>query len=230
VRPETKRAFHFGVNFLFAPPPNFTPGHQLAFQQRLAEDAHIVFDQTQQSGGKLVLVRAKKPLQVTVGPAGPQVAQLLVVAPEPDRLLSEFKDEARAVVEAYWEVWPGPAQIVRRDCTIRYLFVSEEEHAFKYLWEKRLGQSEEDLEALERDVLGGGLRLVMPRRTEVSGDPTVEVKVESFLRDSTHLFVDTQFVWEEPSPRGEEPNPGEMLDEVDEYAVGPVVKFITRED
>ncbi len=235
MRPETKQPYFFGVSFLFAPPPALTPGLLLSFQQRLAEpEAGIVFDQVQRlpagSAAVHVFTRAAPPLQVTVGQPGPQpLGQLLVVAPQPNRTADDFIDDAESVVEVFRETWPGPIQVIRRDCTVRHLYSVREEHAFRYLWAHRLRQPEDAMREFGRQILGGGLRLVMPARVDVENDPLLEVKIESLLADPRMLFVETQAVWEQPLPPGNEPNPRELVEAVEQYADGPVVQFIMRE-
>ena len=213
---------------MFTPQVNLTVGYGLSLQQLLAESGGLVFDRTERQEGKLVLVREGDPLQVTIAHAAPSLGQLLIVAPNPDRLLDDFLEEASSATTAFQMVWQGTKQLVRRDCTVRFLYQSKTEHAFQYLWETRLGQSENALGVFERGVLGGGLRLVMPA-AELHL-PTIEVKIESFLRDSTKLFVETQFVWENPETLGTAFDPTSVLSEVHEFAVGHVENFISGEN
>ncbi len=235
MRPDTKQAIHYGVDFIFAPPPNLNTGVALAFQQRLAEpEIGVTFDQMQvqkaPTGQPMgyVFVRQSPALQVTIAQPGPPVGQLLIVASNPSKLEQDFITDAEAVVRAFRETWPGPLQVLRRDCTIRNLYAVNAPHAFQYLWAQRLHQSEDAIQEFGRPILGGGLRFVMPPRPDVPNDPTLEVKIESLLRDPRQLFVETQAVWEAPLPADEEPNPRQLLETVVEYADGPVVKFITR--
>jgi hypothetical protein len=226
VRPDTKQGFHFGTNFLFAPAGSYEPTGLLQFQQTLAETSGtLVFDQTQRTPMGMVLVRQGPPLQVTVGLVGPGIGQLLIAAPQPSRPLISFIEEAEMVVNAYRRVWPGPIQVVRRDCTLRYLYAVREGHAMQFLWERRLRQSEDALSALGRPVLGGGLRLVMPPRPTVADDAGVEIKIESFLSDSRQLFLESQFVWETPATPGTEPDPRPLIEAVDGFIDGPLTEF-----
>jgi hypothetical protein len=48
-------------------------------------------------------------------------------------------------------------------------------------------------------VLGGGLRLVMPPVKEGAEPVQIEIKIESFFRESQKLFIETFFVWPQPS-------------------------------
>ena len=226
MRRETRTAFHFGINFVFAPQVDLAAGYGLSVQQQLAKSG-LVFDRTERKDDKLLLVREEEPLQVTIAHAAPSLGQLLIVAPNPGRLLDDFLEEASSATASFHLVWGSTRQIVRRDCTVRYLYQARTEHAFEYLWESRLAQSEKTLGVFGRGVLGGGLRLVMP--AQESQLPTIEVKVESFLRDSTKLFVETQFMWQNPEFSGIEFDPTSILNEVNEFAVGPVEKFISGE-
>jgi len=229
VRPDTKQGFSFGTNFLFAPANTFEPGALLQFQQTLAEtSSFLVFDQTQRTPTGMTLVRQATPLQVTVGLVGPGIGQLLIGAPQPNRPLVSFVEDAEMVVNAYRRVWPGPIQVVRRDCTLRYLYAVREGHAMQFLWERRLHQAENALSALGRPVLGGGLRLVMPPRPSVPDDAGVEVKIESLLTDSRQLFLESQFVWETPAAPGTEPDPKPLIETVDAFIDGPLTEFVTE--
>jgi hypothetical protein len=189
----------------------------------------LLFDQTQRTPGGMVLMRQGPPLHVTVGLVGPGIGQLLIAAPQPNRPLISFIEDAEMVVLAYRRVWSGPIQIVRRDCTLRYLYAVREGHAMQFLWERRLHQTDDALSALGRPVLGGGLRLVMPPRPDVRDDAGVEAKIESFLPDSRQLFLETQFVWETLAPPGAEPDPRPLIEAVDAFTDGPLTQFVTGE-
>lgn len=229
MRPDTKRHLHIGVNFLFAPASEVSTVDQLRFQQRLAEPVTgIVFDATVRQDQIVTFERRVEPLQVKIGAVGPQVGQLLIVAPQPNRSLEDFIGEAESVVEAFQEVWPGALQLVRRDCTIRHLYAVQEDHAFRFLWERRLQQQGDSLSAFGRPVIGGGLRFVMPPRPEITHDSLVEVKIESLLADSTQLFVDASFVWEQPLPiTGFDVRA--VVEPVEEYLENEVTQFILWE-
>ena len=224
MRSDTKQGFHFGTNFLFAPAVGYEPAALLQFHQALAQTS-IVFDQTQRTPTGMAFVRQGPPLHVTVGLVGPGIGQLLIAAPQPARPLISFIEDAEMIVHAYRGVWPGPIQVVRRDCTLRYLYAVREGHAMQFLWERRLHQSEDTLSALGRPVLGGGLRLVMPPRPQIPDDAGVEVKIESFLSDSRQLLLESQFIWETPAAPGAEPDPRPLIEAVDAFIDGPLTLF-----
>jgi hypothetical protein len=227
MRPDTKQGFHFGTNFLFAPAPTYEPTALLHFQQQLADiSTALSFDQSQRTPTGVILTRQALPLQITVGLVGPGIGQLLIAAPQPNRPLVSFIEEAEMIVQAYRRVWPAPVQMVRRDCTLRYLYAVREGHAMQFLWERRLRQSQDGLHALGRPVLGGGLRLVMPPRPDVPNDPGIEVKIESLLADPRQLFLETQFVWEMGAVPGADFDPRPLIEAVDAYNDGAVTEFV----
>ncbi|MCL4554712.1 MAG: hypothetical protein M1565_06230 [Actinobacteria bacterium] len=126
-------------------------------------------------------------------------------------------------VGAFEESWGSPQQIVSKDVTLRYLYSISGSHAFQYLWEERLGQSDSDLAGLGGAVLGGGLRFVMPRTP--GRRCQIELKIESFLRDSEKLFIETVFTWTERDSPGARMYAGDVLKEVRDYALGSAIDF-----
>jgi hypothetical protein len=229
VIPENRQLYHFGVNFVFAPVPDLGATQRLRFQQNLAAEPHMIaFDAMATSGEMKLLQRASPPLQVALGAANQQLAQLAITAMRPTQSLQEFISEAEAVATVYHETWPGPVQVVQRDCTIRHLCPVREAHAFKFLWETRLRQEEGDISLLGRPVLGGGVRFVMPARQGVADDPLIEVKVESLFEDTTQLFIEAAFVWRQPKADARIA-PAELLQAVDEYLKSEVTNFIMLE-
>jgi len=224
MKENSRRSIHYGVNFVFAPEASLDYTSTMLFQQQLGEH-NLEFDRSERAEKGLVLSRSSsEPLRVQVQIVGPQVSQLLIIAESPRRGLEHFIEEATIVTEVFRAVWPGPRQIISRDVTIRHLYESEGSHAFQYLWEKRLRQSADDLGLLGRSVLGGGLRIVMP--PEKDRQSQVQVKIESYLRNSRDLFVETSFVWTERESFVEGMNPRELLTEAEDFACGEVVRFI----
>jgi hypothetical protein len=214
----------------FAPPPELSAALALGFQQKLAE-REIVFQQVQQGDTGLMLSRhTPEPLQVNLTRAAPNpVGQLGIGSERPQGELAEFAATAELVIDAYAETWSVPAQLLARNCVVRYLYHVEGEHAFKYLWEKRLGQKEAAIGKLSRPILGGGLRFFMPARAEVHDDSTIDVRIESFFQDARQLFVETQALWMMPLA-GEALDATNLLHTIAEYATGPVIDFVLSED
>ncbi|MFI5073162.1 MAG: hypothetical protein ACHP8A_20005 [Terriglobales bacterium] len=228
----SKQFYHFGLTFLLAPSEPASPSALLRFQQRLSEaDRGIIFDVVQR-GGEMqaaTFVRRSPPLQVGIGspgPGGPPLMQLAMTAPDPHRRLEDFMLEAEDILAVFREVWPTVQQSVTRSCSIHSLYPVLESHAFRFLWEDRLQQSNDSLRALERPVLGGGLRLVLPPPPDQPAAPAAEVRIESFFRDVSKVFVETTFTWNSPTGIDDSTLPSAMLKEVSEYEDGPVINFL----
>jgi len=234
---DTRIGLHFGVNFVFSPPVLMDSVHLRQFEGAMAERL-IEFDlrQARPQGG-MAFRRSEGQLEVGVGPVGPgaPIAQLVIRAPQPRRLLEEFVGEATEIVDAFYRVWDRPIRIVARDCTIRHLYaVHEPAHAFQFLWENRLKQQPGSLEVFGRQVLGGGLRLVMPAMGGSEeggvhgpeGPETIELKIESYLRDSSKLYVDVAFQWPTPQAVEKRMDAKSLLERVHAFAVNEVVRFL----
>jgi hypothetical protein len=224
MRVETRQSYHFGVNFVFAPAPNIDGAHSRRFLEALAQGG-LEFTGTSSQPNTFAAQRAQPPLQVQLMQPGPPVGQLAILAPLPARTLEEFIDEAESVVQAFGQVWPGDYQVVNRDSTVRHLYAVESDHAFEYLWERRLGLPSDQLAAFGRPILGGGLRLVVPPDPANDESAGIEVKIESLLADSRKLYVDVQLTW--PRPSNARMAPRELLEEVQRIATNEVVAFIT---
>jgi len=222
---SSRKTIHMGVNFLLAPMPVVDRQFGLAFQRFLIESG-VAYNSVEQVEMQISVVREKPtPLSIQIKSGG-QVGQLLIVASPPERALDAFIREADGVVRAFEiAAETGPRQIVGKDASIRDLFDSGGEHAFQEIWERFLERPPQVLDMLERHVLGGGLRFVMPSK-EGEPDPVqIELKIESFLRDTSKIFFETQFSWPQPSPPGTQIMPGELLKEVDRYIVRISGKF-----
>jgi len=227
MRADSRRTIHMGVNFVFSPLPVLSKETTIRFQQALG-DQGIDFETVSSREGKLTVGRrSPTPLEIQVAAIGPSAGQLLILAPQPQRALSLFAQEAEAIVAAFDSTWqPQRRQVLSCDCALRDLYQASGQHAFQELWEMRLGQSAESLASFGRHVLGGGLRFVMPPRPDDPQQLTIEVKVESFLSDTSNFFVETQFTWSMPLPPGEPLDPENRLQLVDAYARKEVVSFI----
>jgi hypothetical protein len=160
----------------------------------------------------------------TIGP--PAVGQLLIVAPHPGSL-DLFAKEVEAIVRAFDSTWPAKKrQIISCDATFRDLFEASAGHAFQELWETRLHQSLDSLAVLGRPVLGGGLRFVLPPLPDEPEPVQIEVKIESLLRDTKKIYVETQFKWPQPMPPEAPLDPSSRLKQIDKYIEGEVLSFI----
>jgi len=191
----------------------------------------LTFQQVQaQEGATLSLTRGNPPLQVVLRKMAPAIASLTVVSAPPPRLLDDFADEAEMVLSAYRATWPSDSlNVIRRDCTVRYLFGVKADHAFRDLWERRLSQRPESLQALGRPVLGGGVRFVLPPRDGVQDDTTIDTRIESFFQDPKKLFLEAQVLWASPMQAGAELRLGDLLRHAADFVAGPLTEFMTLE-
>lgn len=228
MNPDSRQTIHIGINFLVSPIPTIDPRISLRFQEALLSSG-IDSSRADLKPQEIVIVRESRPrLEIKVGMIiGSPLGQLLIVSPGPSADLDLFTKDARAVITAFSATWPADnRQVIRSDVTIRDLYEATSEHAFKELWEVRLQQAETSLARLGRPVLGGGLRLVMPPVPSEQEPTQIEVKIESFLRDTKKMFVETQFTWPQPSPVGASLDPTPKLKTVDEYVENQVESFI----
>lgn len=231
MKSESRHPIHMGINFVISPPPIINAQSYLQFQKSLVscsvEFTSAARRELPQEHRIEVVRGTPKPLQVVViASASQPIGQLLILAtPEPGRPLEYFIQEAEQVVEGFEATWPAPnRQIIKQDVALRDLYETTRDHAFQELWEERLGQEPDSLAVLDRLVLGGGLRFVMPPQP---GKPAqVEVKIESYLKDTGKLFVETQFAWHEPMPPGAPLDPRERLLEVNNYVENQVLAFM----
>jgi hypothetical protein len=228
MKPHSRRLIHIGLNFIIVPPPQITRQTYLLFQQAVVSQG-LEYQNSEFPGNQIILVRTvPSPFQISVGTPDKQVGQVLIVAPELVTPIDTFIDETKAALAAFEDVWPTQhRQIIHGDATIRELYETTSEHAFQELWENRLGQSTQTLAAFGKPLLGGGLRFVMAPTSEEIDPVQIEVKIESWLRDSSKIFVETQFAWNSPSTQFQA---AERLTEMNKYIESKVRSFITGEN
>ena len=210
---------------MVVPPPVISATTRLAFQKAIMDNG-LEFSKLENQKNNITLIRDNPaPLQITVGSQEMQIGQFLVIAPSGP--LQQFIDESEAAIKALEAVWPVPSrQIIKVDATIRQLYETTSPHAFQELWETRLGQSSQSLAAFGRPVRGGGLRFVMdPIKEELPVQ--IEVKIESFLNDTTKIFVEIQFNWPLPAPPGTPFDARSRLNRLNEYVEKEVSAFLT---
>lgn len=136
-----------------------------------------------------------------------------------------------ASLKAFKSVWPSDnRQIIKSDATIRALYETTSEHAFQELWEKRLNQPTQALALFERPIRGGGLRFVLEPSPNEDEPVQIEVKIESYLKDTTKIFVETQFIWIKPTAPGTPINPEKRLLLLNDYIENQVHKFLKGEN
>lgn len=225
---ETRQTIHLGINFLISPVPPLDSNSKLRFQQSLATSG-IDFSHVELKEREIVVIREASPrleIKVAALPGAP-LGQLLIVSPDPRCDLRLFAKDAEAIIEAFEATWTMPSrQIISSDVTLRDLYESSSEHAFQELWEGRLKQPPDSLARLGRPVLGGGLRFVMPPLSDEPYPHQIEVKIESFLRDSKKVFVETQFTWTAPTPPSVPWDAQKRLEQVDRYVEDQVETFV----
>jgi hypothetical protein len=232
INRESKTSIHFSITYVLAIQWSPEKAKALDFQKALLDNG-LDFSQTNIAPTKYTLFRAdQSPLRVVIESNGPQVSSLHVVSQNPTYDLDMFTMDAAAVCSAFQQTWQADQyQIVRQAAKIHHLY-SCDTHAFSYLWEKRLGQSPEDFKALGgRPVAGGGLRLVMPPFNKDGEQPkSIEVRIESFMRETTKLFIETAMVWPKPSfiNKDESLNPKELMQQTEDYATNEVWNFLTQ--
>lgn len=230
VNRNSRTSIHFSVGYLLAGQWAAEKPRCLDFQKALLE-SEMDFGQTTFAGNRFTLIRNEPSnMQVVLEVPGPQVAGVTVTSAHPQYDLAMFQKEADAVMEAYRRIWPMQQYQVLQCSARMHQLYSCTEHAFKYIWEDRLGQKPDDFAALGgRPVGGGGLRLVMPPAAIEGQEPSnIEIKVESYFRELSKLFVETVFVWPQPRIIGS----GETFDAsyrvglVDTYADNEVWNFV----
>ena len=228
---ESRQSIYFGVSYVIASEWSAETMKRLDFQKALAQ-RQLDFPQTSVGVRDFTLVRTEQSaLQVKVASLGPRVSSISINADRPVHSLDLFGKEADAVCDAYRQIWlKQQCQILQSNARIRHLY-SCQGHAFKYLWEQRLGQKPQDFHYLgKRPVLGGGLRLFIPPLKEDEEPVQIEIKIESFLRESRKMFIETIFVWPKPGLLSEsvEFAAEHRLKSVERYATSEVCDFVLQ--
>lgn len=232
INPETRTSVHFSINYVLAMGSEPGKAKTVDFQKALLDNG-LDFSQTNIRGNTFTLLRSQ-PSNLTVKIEAPvqHVSSVHVIAQNPSYDSEMFLQEASAVMDAYQKSWPAEQyQVIRAMAKIHHLY-SSEGHAFKYLWEDRLGQSPQDLVCLgKRPVAGGGLRLIMPpHAVENEQLHSIEIRIESFLHEPRKVLIETIFVWPKPTVLGKDErfDPGLLLGPVEEYASNEVWTFLTQ--
>lgn len=70
------------------------------------------------------------------------------------------------------------------------------------------------------------MRFVMPPRASDQDPVEVELKIESFLRDVTQMYLDVHFTWPAPSLPGAEIAPIDLLNQLEIFITNNALKFI----
>ncbi|HDZ69001.1 MAG TPA: hypothetical protein ENH43_01095 [Phycisphaerales bacterium] len=227
---ESRQSIYYSVSFITASEWLSNTMKRLDFQRLMAEN-QLDFPQTSAGVRNFTFIRTEQsPLQVKTASLGPRVSSISISSERPVHNLDLFVKEAEVVCNAYHQTCLSiPCQILQCGVNIRHLY-SCEDHAFKYLWESRLGQKGEDFHYLGRPVLGGGLRLFMPPLKEDTEPVQIEIKIESFLQESQKMFIETVFVWPQPRllSKDDKFDPAFRLTKVEKYATSKVLEFILK--
>lgn len=224
---DTRQTIHKGVAFVFTSFVGIEKRANLKFQSALLERG-LDFTTTQDGENRLIIIRDKPAiLEIRVEMPGPGLGQLAIIGPHGTHHGDMFEREAEAVVQAFNDTWyEASRQILNAEVTLRDLFESSCEHAFEELWMHRLNQPENALSALGRPVLGGGIRFVMPPLESDRSPCNIDVKIESYFRDTKKIFVETQFGWPVPTASGAQMDAPEKLAIADCYVDDNVIPFI----
>lgn len=233
MNPETRKILLLGLNYVCAPPPQIATQARNVFEQELEKTGlslkqfNLAHDATGEAY-QFTCASHGAEIQLRVGRLpGMPLGQVLLQAQQPpvfELAQRQFEAAMRAVEAA----WPQiTSQIVRSDATMTVLYDASEKHAFTEIWEKLLGQPESALKRLGRPIAGGGLRFVMPPRPENPTEPVMELKIESFIPDSTKVFIEASFVWQQPSPPAERISSNERLKVLNDYVTKNAVSFFS---
>jgi len=234
VNRESRTSIHFGITYILGGVAAADRTTLVEFQKALL-DNELDFAQTNATAKSFSLVRTEPSnLTIRLEAIGPEVSKIQINAGNPQYELAMFIREAAAVCGAYQKtIQSRDCQIINCAAKIQHLY-SCSEHAFKYIWERRLGQAAEDLACLGgRPVAGGGLRLFMPPHGVGGNDPcSIEVRLESFLREQNKLFIETTFGWPKPRLLAKDGqfDPAERLEMVERYACKEVWEFLVLKE
>lgn len=230
MKTHSKKFIHLGINFIISPQPVLSKRRMLAFQQAILNNG-LEYSGLKQKGDRIILIReTPSPLNISVISSNQAIGQIIVTAPKPKSPLSLFIKEARAGISAFKDVWgTSNLQVIGGDATFRELNETASQHAFQELWESRLGQQAKSLAVFGRPLRGGGLRFVLdPQPNDIEASQ-VEVRIESFLGDSTKIYVEVQSRWRYPQTRSSF-DVEEKLNEVNTFLEEKVHRFITGEN
>lgn len=229
MKNHSSKLLHVGISLLMAPGVAINQRAVLAFQQAILEQG-LEYDKIDASNpNRIVIVRERvSPLSIFVQVEQPiLLPQLTVVAPHPKVLVDTFITETEAAARAFEQIFPAKnRQIIRGDATIRRLLETSKDHAFQELWEERLGQKGESLQVFGQPIRGGGLRFVMDPVQNSSDPIEIEVKIESYLQDTSKIFVETIFRWLKPTAPGEGLSISARMKLIDDYMNDQVNQFL----
>jgi hypothetical protein len=223
---DHQKFIHLGINFVTSPRPILTQQKILEFQQAIINNG-LEYSRVEQNEEALNIVREKvSPLTIRVISPNQPLGQIIVISQFPKQPLNLFIDEACAAIDAFNDVWGlDKRQVLAGDTTLRELIETTSPHAFQELWEERLEQSSKALALFERPVRGGGLRFVLDPKPGDLQSSQMEVKIESYLKDTTKIFVEIHSKWQSSKPQTEF-DVKNRLDEVQAFLGEKVHNFL----
>lgn len=230
MKTGSRKILHLGINFVTVPKPILSQQKFLLFQQAILNSG-LDFSKAESDEEKFQIIReSPSPLRITVVSQNQPVGQLIVIAPNPKTPISLFIEEVSAVVQAFNSVWSDHnRKIIAGDATIRELLPTETDHAFQELWEKRLGQKGSALSVFGRPVRGGGLRFVLESEQDAEEISNIEVKIESYLRDTSKIYLEAQSKWRYNKDKGTF-EVEKIVSDLNAFIVSKVHKFLGGND
>ncbi len=223
---DHQKFIHLGINFVTSPRPILTQQKILEFQQAIINNG-LEYSRVERNEEALDIVRDKvSPLTIRVISPNQPLGQIIVISQFPKIPLNLFIDEACAAIDAFNDVWGlDKRQILAGDTTLRELIETTSPHAFQELWEERLEQSSKALAVFDRPVRGGGLRFVLDPKPGDLLSSQLEVKIESYLKDATKIYVEIQSKWQSSKTQTEF-DVKNRLDEVQTFLGEKVHNFL----
>jgi hypothetical protein len=226
MKPDSVIKIHLGVNLVIAPFPSINQTSSIAFQQSIVTHG-LEYQKVINEENKLVLIREKPtPLQITLGLVNaPNIGQMIIIAPNPNRPINVFINEAETVAQAFLSVWNAPYQVLASDTSIKELHETSTDHAFQEIWEERLKQPHDSLLFFDRPVRAGGLRFILDPKSGEENPVRIEVKIESLIDNSKKISIETQFFYLRPPP-GSGFDIGKRIEDTNSYVTNQVYNFL----
>ena len=227
---DHQKFIHLGINFLTAPRPILTQQKMLEFQQAIINNG-LEFSRVEQNPEVINIIRDSiSPLTIRVISTNQPLGQIIVIAEFPKSPLNLFVEEACSAIDAFNDVWGSDKrQVLGGDTTLRELIETTSQHAFQELLEERLEQNAKALAIFERPIRGGGLRFVLDPKPDDLHSSQLEVKIESYLQDSTKIYVEVQSRWQSFEPQSDF-DVKNRLDEVQTFLGEKVHKFLSGDN
>lgn len=224
MKENSRQVLYFGINLVSIPAIIIDKEKSIEFQKAINNQG-LDFNVAKPLKDRIIIQR-DGPTSLEISAITPQnqpFSQLIVNSNKP--ATSElFIAETEAAARAYQEVWPAnPRQLIGADATIRELHEATDVHAFKEIWESRLGQSDESLQTFNKLIRGGGLRFILDPKPDEDDPVQVEVRVESYFNNVKKIYLETIFRWLRPS--GEFDTRDKLLN-MNDYINSHVIKFL----